>query len=215
MNNEKTRDEILGIVKEKNIKLLILDSLVRVHEQDENDAKGMTKVFSSLQKIIGAGASILFTHHHRKQMGYGPSNPGQSMRGSSDILAAVDCHIIVEKKKDEVDRLIIKQTKLRQAEALLPFEVKVIKSELGPSDFEYAGGYDEKKRKAEEAGEATILVLEGGMKSRLEIINTLIEDFGKTAIEDGIKLKEGVKIERVPKEELETLKRDVKPIIGL
>jgi hypothetical protein len=200
---ESVRDEILEIVKEKNIKLLILDSLVRVHGQVENDAGGMAKVFNGLQKIISEGASILFTHHHRKQQGFGTNNPAQMMRGSSDILAVVDCHITIEKKKDEADRLIIRQTKLRQAEALQPFEISITKGELGPSGFEYAGGHDEKKLKAEEASEAVILVLSDGMKSRTELQEILNDEFGKTAIDDGIKLIEVAgKIERVPKEEL-------------
>ena len=204
------RDMILEIVKEKNIKLVILDSLIRVHEQDENDAKGMAKVFSSLQKILTAGASILFTHHHRKQNSFGQNNSKQSMRGSSDILAAVDCHIVIEKKRDEEDRLIIRQQKSRQAEELQPFEIKVLKDYIDekgkacPSGFEYAGGYDEKKKKTEEASEAVIFVLLDGMKSRTELQEALNEEFGKTAIDDGIKLaKEAGKIEQVPKRELD------------
>ncbi len=203
VDNEKIRDQILEIVKEKNIKLLILDSLVRVHDQEENDAKGMAKVFSNLQVMIGAGASILFTHHHRKQVGFGSNNLGQSMRGSSDILAAVDCHITVEKKRDEEDRLIIKQTKLRQAEILKPFELKITKGELGPSGFEYSGDYDEKKLKAEEVSEALVAILGGGMKNRIELNEILKDEFGKTAREDGIKLAEEIgTIERVPRDEL-------------
>lgn len=203
MDDEKVRDSILEIVKEKNIKLLILDSLVRVHQQDENDAKGMAKVFSGLQKIIVAGASVLFTHHHRKQVGFGSGNLGQSMRGSSDILAAVDCHITIEKKKDEADRLVIRQTKLRQAELLPPFEVNILKGELGPSGFEYAGNYDEKKLKAEEVAAAVVLVLMEGVKSRTELNEILRKEFGKTAIEDGIKIAQGEgDIERIPSKEL-------------
>jgi hypothetical protein len=206
---EAVRDAILEIVQEKDIRLLILDSLIRVHQQDENDAKGMAKVFSSLQKIIGAGASILFTHHHRKQQGFGASNPAQMMRGSSDILAAVDCHIMLETKRDEPDRLVLKQPKARQAEALESCEIRILKEAFDddgkpcPSGFEYAGSYDEKKKKAEEASAAVVLVLDGGMKSRPEIQEALREEFGKTAIDEGIKLAEAAgDIERVPKAEL-------------
>lgn len=192
---------IVDIVKEKNIKLVILDSLVRVHQQEENDAGGMAKVFSSLQKIITAGASILFTHHHRKQQGFGASNPGQSMRGSSDILAAVDCHLAMEKKRDE-DRLIVRQTKLRQGELIPSFEVSILKNDLGPSGFEFAGGYDEKKQKSGEAAECVVALLEEGMKNRKEIID-LIKGYGRDTIEMGIKIaEEAGDVERVPKEEL-------------
>lgn len=203
------RDAILKIVKDKNITLLILDSLVRVHGQDENDAKSMAKVFSSLQKIIEAGASILFTHHHRKQQGFVSSNPGQMMRGSSDILAAVDSHIMLEKKRDEADRLILKQPKSRQAEVLEPIEIKVLKDTVDddgkscPSGFEYVGGYDEKKKKAQEVADAIPLIIADGMKSRTELLEALKEEFGKTAIEDGIKIaEETCVIEKVPRNEL-------------
>lgn len=210
VDKENVLGMILDIVKEKNIKLVILDSLIRIHEQKENESGGMAKVFSSFQKIITVGASILFTHHHRKQQGYGPNNPGQSMRGSSDILAAVDCHITIEKKRDEEDRLILKQTKLRQGEELKPFEVKVLKEKSDdkgrpcPTGFEYAGDHDAAKKKAEEVAEALVLVLAEGMKSRPEIHEILKkESFGKTAIDDGIKLaEESGKAEKVPKEEL-------------
>jgi hypothetical protein len=201
---ESVKDMILDIVRENNIKLVIIDSLVRVHGQDENDAGGMAKVFSSLQKIIAEGASILFTHHHRKQMGFGASNPGQSMRGSSDILAAVDCHIIIEKKREEADRLIIKQTKLRQAELLQPFEISVLKGESGPSGFGYIGDYDEKKNKAEEVANAIVLLLSDGMKSRGELHEILLDQYGKTVIDYGIVIAlDSGKIERVPKDEVQ------------
>ncbi|MFA4975349.1 MAG: AAA family ATPase [Candidatus Paceibacterota bacterium] len=201
---EEVRDMILGIVKEKNIKLVILDSLVRVHGQDENDAGGMAKVFSNLQKIITEGASILFTHHHRKQQkGQGSNNPGQSMRGSSDILAAVDCHMTIEKKNENEDRLILRQTKLRQGELLPPFEINIIKSESGPSGFEYAGDHDEKKKKAEEVETALVSFLGEEMKSRSEILEFFEDDYGRDVIDRGIKLAEDdEKVERVPKGEV-------------
>jgi len=157
VDDESAREMIIEIIKDKNIKLVILDSLVRVHSQKENDAGEMATVFRGLQEIIKAGASVLFTHHHRKQLGFGSNNnPGQSMRGSSDILAAVDSHVTIEKDRDEDDRLIIRQTKLRQAEALKPFQISILKGENGPSGFGYVGLHDEKKKKAAEVAEAIV-----------------------------------------------------------
>lgn len=201
MDNMDTLNMILEIVKEKQIKLVILDSLVRMHGQDENDAKSMARVFANLQKILVSGTSILFTHHHRKQQAHEKTS-GQSMRGSSDILAAVDCHIAIEKSKDDKERLIIRQMKSRQAEPLPSFEINIVKGELGPSNFEYVGDYDEKKIRTNEAVAAIQLALEEKMLSRPEIHDLLREDFGKSAIDNAIKAAEEEKsIERVPKQE--------------
>lgn len=217
VDDKATRDWLVKIITEKNIKLLILDSLVRVHQQDENDAKGMAKVFCGLQDAIKAGASILFTHHHRKAQARAGqnNNPGQNMRGSSDILAAVDCHIVVEKNRDEEDKLAIKQPKCRQGEELKPFEVRVLKEAFDdkgracPSGFEYAGGYDEKKKKGEEVAiELLNILAEEGVRSRPDIIEDLREDYGRDVIDQGLKLaEEKGDIERVPKEELQNDQR--------
>jgi hypothetical protein len=182
---------------------------VRIHGQDENDAKSMAKVFGCVQQIVGAGASVLLTHHHRKQVGFAPSNAGQSMRGSSDILASVDCHISVKKKPDENGRLIIHQSKLRQDEALKPFEVTILKENVDkdgkpmPSGFEYAGEFDEKKLKTEEAIESVVTILSDGQLSRSDLMEVLMEEFGKTTAENAIKAAfENGSIEKIPKEEL-------------
>jgi len=125
------------------------------------------------------------------------------MRGSSDILAAVDSHITIERKRDEEGNLVIKQTKLRQAEVLKPFEISILKGPSGPSGFEYAGDHDDKKIKAAEVADALIFVLADGMKSRPDIHDGLKSEFGKTAIDDGIKAaREAGTIEKVPAEEL-------------
>lgn len=194
---------ILSIIKEKHISLVIIDSLVRVHRQQENDAGQMASVFRGLQKFTQAEAAILFTHHHRKQMGYYSSaNPAQNLRGSSDILAVVDGHISVEKKHGE-DILILRQNKARQSELVEPFEVNIVKDENGPRNFEYKGQHDEKKKKAEEAAEAIVAILRDGIKSRQELEKALAGDFSKGAVNKGIKIAQELgDIELVPKEEL-------------
>ncbi len=202
IDDQEIRDQLLSIVREKQIKLVILDSLVRIHQQDENDAKSMSKVFSYISEIIKVGASVLFTHHHRKQSGFGPSNPGQSMRGSSDILAAVDCHLTLEKKKEE-DILVVRQSKLRQDEQLEPFELQIIKGELGPTNFEFMGKHDDRKQKADEAAEAVVLALQGGMLSRPDIHKALGEEFGKNSIDQAIGLAlESGRVYKVPRKEV-------------
>lgn len=67
------------------------------------------------------------------------------MRGSSDILAAVDCHIALTRNSN---RLTFHQTKQRYAPEIKPFELLVNFSEFSFS-FEYQGEADTKSKSDE------------------------------------------------------------------
>lgn len=141
---EVTVKQLLSFAKEKKIGLIIFDSFLRIHTaRDENDAVEMAKVFNLFQRLNREGITTAFTHHHRKPGPLRSSNPSQDMRGSSDILAAVDCHLAIE-RKDEV--VIITQTKLRQGEEIRPFKLNIINDE-SELRFEFAGEVDEEQTK--------------------------------------------------------------------
>lgn len=202
IDNEETCDDLAEFVAEHGVALVIIDSLVRVHGLDENSAGDMAKVFGNMQKIINAGASILFTHHHKKQNGNSTPSQGEKMRGSSDILAAVDCHVTLERDKRNDEILVFNQTKLRQSESIGAFEVKIIMNGFQLSGFEYVGDHDDEKPKAgDNASSVVVSILVDGMKSRQEIQKVLKErHIGKSSIDVGIKMAEDAGlIERVPK----------------
>ena len=133
-------DKLISFAKDKNIKLIVFDSLVRIHASDENDATKMAGVLGMLTRFTKEEIAIIFTHHNRKQGAF-RSNPSQDMRGSTDILASVECHLAVERKPKE-DYLIITQTKLRQGEEMKPFKINIINDD-NEMKFEYAGEVDE------------------------------------------------------------------------
>jgi len=66
------------------------------------------------------------------------------MRGSSDILAALDSHIAVDRKVDE-NFLVVTQPKLRQAEEVKAFRVDIIKGQGKNVRLEYGGEYKDKR----------------------------------------------------------------------
>lgn len=148
---EETVKNITSFCKENSIKLVIFDSLVRIHSEDENDAIKMAKVFSWLKNFNKEGITVIFTHHNRKQ-GIGRSNPSQEMRGSSDILASVDCHLAIDRKPKE-DLIIVNQTKLRQGEEMKPFKLNIINDE-NELKLEFAGEVDEVQNKKSDFKEA-------------------------------------------------------------
>lgn len=154
---EKTVKQLIAFCQQQGVGLIIFEPFLRIHAaRDENDAVEMAKVFSLLQKLTQAGITVVFTHHHRKQGILRSSNPSQDMRGSSDILAAVDCHLAVERKDDY---LLIIQTKLRQGEEAKTFKLNII-SEEDEFRFEFAGEVEEEKTKKANFKEAIKDILE-------------------------------------------------------
>ena len=88
--------------------LVIMDSLVRMHRGDENDASEMARFFAALTKLREEfGCAFLITHHLRKRAQVAKLNGiSERLRGSSDISAYADTVVGI----DRVDeRLILSQ----------------------------------------------------------------------------------------------------------
>ncbi|MDD3285690.1 MAG: AAA family ATPase [Patescibacteria group bacterium] len=124
-DNEEKMQILMDELKRRKIKVLIMDSLVRIHSGDENSARDMSSLFRKISILKENGITVLITHHHRK----GQNNQNydnQEMRGSVDILAALDCHMMV--KKDGED-LKIKQTKNRYMPEISPFKISFVEED--------------------------------------------------------------------------------------
>lgn len=166
------RDEWLlilrSLIREHSIKLVIFDSFIRIHFCNENDAREMAHVLDRLRELTKEGVTVLLTHHHRKS-GYGREDPSQSIRGSSDIAAAVDCHLSVERREDEI---LVRQNKLRVDEALSPFRVIISRSEEGRFEaLTYGGEFSEEEKKKEKVKSVILDVLKDGEHSREDLYN--------------------------------------------
>ena len=81
------------------------------------------------------------------------------MRGSSDILAAVEAQLAVRRDKHDKKKLIVEQAKLRCAQEIEPFEL-CIESDDETFLFEYLGVHDDGASKKEEAKKAIPELLE-------------------------------------------------------
>jgi hypothetical protein len=73
--------------------LIVLDSFIRFHQQDENSANGMALVMGELRGLANAGAAVVVLHHK-------PKGEGSQYRGSSDIRAGVDVAIAISLDRD-------------------------------------------------------------------------------------------------------------------
>ncbi len=135
--NQLYADGIVQKAQELEVGLIIFDSFTRFigEKADENASGDMAELMDYYRQLADAGFSVLILHHNRKEAGGQFNNPAQSLRGSSDILASVDCHIAVSRVgQSEFVKLV--QTKNRDVWEPVPFELRF---QENASEFEYVG----------------------------------------------------------------------------
>jgi hypothetical protein len=181
IDKSKYMKRLVRFINHKGIKLVIFDSFVRVHSKIENDAKEVAEIFAIVKELNRMGVTVLFTHHHRKQ---GGEDSGDTMRGSSDILAAVDAQLSVRANGRILN---LQQNKLRDDEALLPFTVSVVVAE-GSLRLVYDGESQPEPNKTDIAKSLILDLLEDGQKSRQKLVAELKEEnIGDNKINDALK----------------------------
>lgn len=124
-DNHENIEMLLSELIRRKIKVLIIDSLIRIHSGDENSAKDMSSLFRKISVLKEKGITVLINHHNRK--GQDNQNYGnQMMRGSVDILAALECQMMIKRVGND---LIINQTKNRIQPELKPFIISPTQEE--------------------------------------------------------------------------------------
>lgn len=175
---------VCDIIRTQSISLVIIDSLIRIYKgKNENSSNDMAIVTRELKSLQDAGAAVLFTHHHRKQSFLQKNTSSESMRGSSDILASVDCHLAVDKLEEEIK---ITQSKLRQEMALKPFKIKLTSS-VDHCEFSFCGEVAEEKEKIDQARTDILTALEEGEASRTSLIDRFQGLYGSKTIDAALK----------------------------
>ena len=136
IDNEEHLEKLKEIIEKEKPVLVILDSLVRLHGGEENSASEMSVTFSAMKQLISDDRAILFIHHHRKPQGFAKKSNSQNIRGSSDIIAAVDGHLAVDRKNSD---FTITQTKMRLQPEIKPFKAALVPTTEGIWEFTYQG----------------------------------------------------------------------------
>jgi len=104
--------------------VLIIDAFIDVHgARDENDAVQMTRVSAAIKQIVREYSCLmlLIDHTRKGQQGESIDEGLQSVRGSSEKVAAVDTVLTVRRNRDGT--LTVRHPKPRFAEAVPPFQV--------------------------------------------------------------------------------------------
>jgi len=103
-DNDNKFNELRRIIKKLDIKIIIVDSIVRFVDGDENKSGDIKHIFDKLKSLCNEfELSILVLHHATK-------TNGRSPRGSGDFLAAPDNVFSISKTSET---LIIKSEKER------------------------------------------------------------------------------------------------------
>jgi len=146
---------IKQFVEVKKIRFIVFDPFSSMHsEENENSATEMARLMNHLrQEFTKNGVTIMFIHHPSKGLNGGE---GHALRGSGDILAKVDSHIVIRKKDGN---LILTQPKLRSG-AALENEIRLKFNVDGDSfKFECLGEFDSRAEKAKTVSETIHTVL--------------------------------------------------------
>lgn len=180
MDKDDDMRALADYVGKNDIKLLLVDSLVRVNSKDENVAREIADLFAPIKALTRGDLAVLLTHHHRKQSSVGKSSASQNLRGSSDILASIDTHIAVARNAQD-KRLAFEQTKSRYGQEIPPFEVNIVEGPNKSVSLEYEGEITKEPFSKDQAKEGILSILALGPLTRSEIEKDL-PLLGKTAI---------------------------------
>lgn len=121
LSRQGWREALEVKVAELAPRLVIFDSLVRIHRGDENKARDVAELFTVLSELRKRyGTAVAFTHHLRKRKSR--QDLGQLIRGSSDILAYVDSALAV---MDGKEGLVLQHVKSRDGEPIDPLGLRI------------------------------------------------------------------------------------------
>jgi hypothetical protein len=154
LDDKVSVDRLVKTVESCGAGMVILDALVSLHDQDENASGQMRRVFDAVRRLVDAGATVLVIHHRRKDGFVGTSRGSQSLRGSSDIVAAADAHFTLEPHGSYI---IVRQEKSRYSRPIAPFRVSA--NPEGQPAFRYLGIEDESNQNVKDRQQAVLELL--------------------------------------------------------
>lgn len=184
LDKQKDIDGIEQDIKEKNIKLIILDALSEVVSGDENSKKDIQPVMSNLKRIAeNTHSAVILIHHTTKD--------GIEYRGSSAIGASADLIVRVTSKQTS-PFITFEPTKNREGN-VLPWNAKAIWEENSPIVFHLNPTIEVPKK----------------VLNRKDFILKILKENGELSIKDMVDRK-GDFTEATIKQTVSDLKRDDK-----
>lgn len=88
--------QVVKHIRDRRIRLVVVDTFVRVHGKDENSNTEMAMLFKCFREMMDAGSAVVCLHHHRKS-GTGSPVAHEATRGAGEIAAQADIMAAIEK----------------------------------------------------------------------------------------------------------------------
>ena len=145
MDKPKSVEALLRYVDKLQPRLIIIDSLTKVHSKNENASNEMSDVFTEIKKFMREDRAVVIIHHHNKASRNDKRGEGSSIRGSSNIYAEVDAHLAIDRRGVDRNNIVVTQGALRDAEEMKPFSASLVMDENGAVRFGYQGELNEKE----------------------------------------------------------------------
>ena len=122
---EHDQKRLIATVAALRPRLLLLDPLVRLHRLDENSAADISKLLGFVREMQRSyDTAIVLVHHASKKH---RAQPGQSLRGSSDLHAFGDSNAYLARHKQR----IVLTVEHRSAKSMDPIEMQLVSSAHG------------------------------------------------------------------------------------
>lgn len=185
---DKNTDKLLQACLDSDTEVVIIDSLIRIHNYEENSASEMKNVFNHFKRFKKNEIAVIYLHHDKKTQ-FGEGFRKERMRGSSEIFASLDSQISIHSKKDS---LSIYPNKLRYALEHKPFSVDIIRNKETIA-FEFSGEIDEAKNSKIQQAEIQVrqvlreFNIPLNKKAIVETIKNKTADIGEKSIYTAIK----------------------------
>jgi hypothetical protein len=128
--------------------LVVMDSLVRMHAGDENNAQSMATFFAVTKDLMRTyETTFLFTHHVRKPS-LESADPGDLLRGSTEIRAWPDTIFVAIPGQDSQE-VVLHHVKARYGPRANPFVVRMqIDDETKTARLAHCGEAEKEDRTA-------------------------------------------------------------------
>jgi hypothetical protein len=139
LDQDEAANRFTDGIRQANPSLVIIDSLRRVHQGDENDSSLAARVGGYLHALAEElQICVLVTHHLRKPSAFGSNRVTDRVRGSGDWLANSDCLLTLSRKRPGI--LGVSHGKSRDCEELPEFLVELALGEGdAPATLRYLG----------------------------------------------------------------------------